>query len=164
MTPESAPGPLSLTEDGMALEFSIHEITIAVSDIMEAADKLSSAFMGTIDEVQRFPQEGFELDMGGVWIGDFHVAMVNDPSGAGPVGKFLARRGPGIFEVNVRTNDLPAAIEHLKSKGVRFINEEPRVLRDYDAGHGQVLSELRIAFADPSSTNGVLFEIAEWVD
>ena len=148
----------------MALEFSIHELTIAVNDISLAAEKLSSAFMGVIDEVQHFPDVGFELDMGGVWVGDFHIAMVNDPTGSGPIGKFLSRRGPGIFEVNVRTNDLAAAIEHLKAQGIGFINEEPRVLRNYDAGNGTVLSELRIVFVDPRTTNGVMFEIAEWVE
>lgn len=148
----------------MALEFSIHEITIAVNDIDAAASTLSGALQGTVDEVQDFPNEGFELKMGGVWIGDFHIAMVHDPSGVGPVGKFLAKRGEGIFEVNVRTNDLPAAIEHFKAQGLRFINEEPKVLTNYDAGHGQVLSELRIAFVDPRSTHGVLFEVAEWVE
>lgn len=148
----------------MALEMSIHEITMAVQDINESARALSRMFLGSIDEVQSFPQEGFELDMGGVWIGDFHIALVHDASGVGPVGRFLSKRGQGIFEVNVRTNDLPAAIEHLKAQGVRFINEEPRILENYDAGHGIVLKELRIAFADPSTTQGVLFEIAEWVE
>lgn len=148
----------------MALELSIHEITMAVNDIGATADALSRAFLGTVDEVQSFPQSGFELDMGGVWIGDFHIAMVNDPSGAGPVAKFLSKRGQGVLEVNVRTNDLPAAIEHLKAQGVRFINEEPRILENYDAGKGIVLKELRVAFADPTSTHGVMFEIAEWVE
>lgn len=148
----------------VALEFSIHEITIAVSDREAAAATFADAFGGSIDEAQVFPQEGFQLEMGGVWIGDFHIALITDPSGEGPVGRFLAKRGPGVYEVNVRTNDLPAAIEHMKKQGVRFINEEPKVLRNYDAGHGRILSELRIVFADPSTTHGVLFEVAEWVE
>ena len=148
----------------MSLELSIHEITIAVNDIDTASKTLGGALQGTIDEVQDFPNEGFQLKMGGVWVGDFHIAMVNDPSGVGPVGKFLSKRGEGIFEVNVRTNDLPAAIEHFKSQGLKFINEEPKVLENYDAGHGKVLSELRIAFVDPRTTHGVLIEVAEWVD
>ena len=68
-----------------------------------------------------------------------------------------------MYEINVRTNDLSAAIVHLKEKGLQFINEEPLVLENYDAGHGTILKELRIAFVDPRSTNGVLIEIAEWV-
>lgn len=147
----------------MSLEFTIHELTVAVNDIDQAQNHFATAFQGTEDDVQSFPQDAFELNMGGVWIGDFHIAMVNDPSGKGPVGRFLAKRGEGVYEINVRTNDLTAAVEHLKAQGVRFINEEPKVLSNYDAGHGQVLKELRICFADPSTTHGVLFEIAEWV-
>jgi catechol 2,3-dioxygenase-like lactoylglutathione lyase family enzyme len=148
----------------MALEFSIHEITIAVKDVDTAAGRFGGAFQGQIDPLQTFSAPMFSLSMGGVWIGDFHIAMVTDPTGEGPVGRFLAKRGEGIYEVNVRTNDLPAAIEHLKAQGIGFINEEPEVLRNYDAGHGHILSELRIVFADPRTTHGVLFEVAEWVE
>ena len=148
----------------MSLEFSIHEITIAVKDINEAATRFAGVFGSEPDGVQRFPQPGFQMDMGGVWIGDFHVAMASAPVGEGPIGRFLAKRGEGMYEVNVRTNDLPAAIEYMKGKGIRFVNEEPVVLKDYNAGHGQILSELRIAFVDPKSTNGVMIEVAEWVD
>ncbi len=147
----------------MALELSIHEITIAVNDIGEAQTTFAGALQGSEDEVQHFPQDNFELNMGGVWIGDFHIAMVNDPSRNGPVGRFLAKRGEGVYEVNVRTNDLPAAVKHLKSQGLRFINEEPKILENYDAGHGQVLKELRVCFVDPRTTHGVLIEVAEWV-
>lgn len=147
----------------MALEFSIHEMTIAVEDINAAQDRFAGALNGTQDEVQNFPQDSFELNMGGVWIGDFHLAMVNDPTGTGPVGRFLSKRGEGVYEVNVRTNDLPAAIGHMKAQGLRFINEEPKVLKNYDAGHGQILSELRVCFVDPRTTHGVLIEVAEWV-
>jgi methylmalonyl-CoA/ethylmalonyl-CoA epimerase len=151
-------------ERDVPLEFSIHEMTIAVKNIDAAQNRFAGALNGQSDEVQSFPQESFSLDMGGVWIGDFHIAMVNDPTGNGPVGRFLAKRGEGVYEVNIRTNDLPAAVEHMKSQGVRFINEEPKVLRNYDAGHGLILSELRICFADPSTTHGVLMEVAEWVE
>ncbi len=148
----------------MSLEFSIHEITIAVKDIGEAASRFSAIFGSEPDPVQRFPAQGFQMDMGGVWIDDFHVAMASAPEGEGPIGRFLAKRGEGMYEVNVRTNDLSAAMEHMKRQGIRFINEEPLVLTDYDAGHGKILSELRIAFVDPKTTHGVLIEVAEWVD
>jgi len=147
----------------MALELSIHEMTIAVSDIDLAQKTFAGALQGAEDVVQHFPQDAFELNMGGVWVGGFHIAMVNDPSGSGPVGRFLAKRGEGVYELNVRTNDLPAAIEHFKSQGLRFINEEPKILENYDAGHGQVLKELRVCFVDPRTTHGVLIEVAEWI-
>jgi hypothetical protein len=100
--------------------------------------------------------------MGGIWVGDFHIGLVNDPSGEGPVGRFLSKRGEGVYEVNVTTNDLPAAIEHMKSKGMRFVDEEPKVLRNYD-WNGEIFSELRIVWVDPATSHGVLIEVGEWV-
>lgn len=147
----------------MPPQFNIHEITVAVNDIDQAQERFAGAFGGVADALQRFPGANFQMDMGGVWIGDFHLAMASAPAGEGPIGRFLAKRGEGMYEINVRTDDLPAAIGHLKSHGVRFINEEPLVLENYDAGHGMILKELRIAFIDPKTTNGVLIEVAQWV-
>lgn len=147
----------------MDVEFSIHEITIAVNDIGAAQERFAAAFGGDADALQHFPGQSFQMHMGGVWIGDFHIAMASAPAGEGPIGRFLAKRGEGMYEINVRTNNLAGAIEHLKGRGLRFINEEPFVLENYDAGHGTILKELRIVFIDPTTTNGVLIEIAEWV-
>jgi methylmalonyl-CoA/ethylmalonyl-CoA epimerase len=148
----------------MSLNFSIHEITIAVNDVNGSSDRLARAFNSKPDELQSFPTTAIETDMGGVWVDDFHLAMVSAPPGKGPVGRFLANRGEGLYEINVRTNDLPAAVEHMTAQGLEFINTDPIVLEDYDAGHGLVLSELRMAFVDPRSSGGVLIEVAQWVE
>lgn len=146
----------------MALEFSIREMTIAVNDITVASERLGGALQGQVDVVVAFPQENLELEMGGIWVGDFHLALVHDPTGEGPVGRFLRKRGEGVYEVNVRTNDLKAAIEHMKAHGFRFVSETPHVLPDYD-WKGEIFSELRIVFVEPLSANGVMIELAEWI-
>jgi catechol 2,3-dioxygenase-like lactoylglutathione lyase family enzyme len=144
------------------LRFSIREVTIAVSDIAAAAQRLGGALQAKVDDVVQFPEDGLELEMGGIWVGDFHLALVHDRSGRGPVGRFLKKRGEGVYELNVRTNDLPAAIEHMKSQGFRFVSETPHVLPNYD-WNGDIYSELRIVFVDPASSHGVLIEVAEWI-
>ena len=146
----------------MGLEFSIREITLAVTDIETAAQRLGGAFQSDADHVVEFADKGLQLEMGGIWVGDFRLALVQDNSGSGPVGRFLERRGEGMYELNVKTNDLPAAIEHLKRQGMRFISEQPRILPNYE-WHGEVFSELRIVFVDPATSHGVLIEVAEWV-
>lgn len=146
----------------MSLEFRIREMTIAVHDLDEAEKRLGGALNAGVDDVVDFPEEGLQLRMGGLWVGDFHLALVNDPSGDGPVGRFLKRRGEGVYELNVSTNDLPAAIEHMKSQGMRFLSEEAKVLENYD-WNGEVFSELRIVFVDPSTSHGVLIEVGQWV-
>lgn len=146
----------------MSLEFTVREITVAVTNLDEAGRRLAGAFDSKIDGVVDFPQSGLQLQMGGIWLGDFHVALVTAPLGEGPVGRFLERRGEGVYEVNVRTNDLTAAIEHMKRQGLRFVSEEPHILKDYD-WDGEIFSELRIVFVDPATSHGVLIELAEWV-
>ncbi len=68
-----------------------------------------------------------------------------------PVGKFLAKRGPGVHHVAFRVDDLEAELARLKGLGVRLIDEEPRL-----GAEGK-----RIAFLHPKETGGVLIELCE---
>ena len=67
-----------------------------------------------------------------------------------PIGRFLERRGPGVQQVCFRVGDLEGLIRHLIDHGVRMIDEVPR------RGAGG----MRIAFVHPTSTGGVLVELA----
>lgn len=68
-----------------------------------------------------------------------------------PVGRFLARRGPGLHHLGLRVESLDAEIERLASAGARFTEGGVR------AGHGGN----RIAFLHPGWTGGVLVELVE---
>lgn len=68
-----------------------------------------------------------------------------------PIGKFLARKGPGVQQICFRVSDLKSMLEYLKDNGVKLIDEEPRL----GAGNTQ------IAFVHPHSTGGVLVELSQ---
>jgi methylmalonyl-CoA/ethylmalonyl-CoA epimerase len=68
-----------------------------------------------------------------------------------PVGKFLAKRGPGVHHIAFRVDDLEAELARLKRQGVRLIDETPR-----KGAEGK-----RIAFIHPKETGGVLIELCE---
>ncbi|MEA3136263.1 MAG: methylmalonyl-CoA/ethylmalonyl-CoA epimerase [Thermoplasmata archaeon] len=68
-----------------------------------------------------------------------------------PVGKFLAKRGPGVHHIAFRVDDLDAELARLKRQGVRLIDETPR-----KGAEGK-----RIAFLHPKETGGVLIELCE---
>lgn len=68
-----------------------------------------------------------------------------------PIGRFLDKRGPGIQQLCFRVGDLEGLLLHLKSNGVRLIDEQPR------KGAGGMM----IAFVHPASTGGVLVELAQ---
>jgi len=67
------------------------------------------------------------------------------------VGRFLAKRGPGIHHIAIEVNDIKASLAELKQKGARLIDETPRV-----GARGCL-----VAFIHPSSTNGVLLELVQ---
>ena len=68
-----------------------------------------------------------------------------------PIGKFIAKRGPGIHHIAVEVDDIITALQKLKDKGMRLIDKTPRV------GAENCL----VAFVHPSSTGGVLLELVQ---
>ena len=86
--------------------------------------------------------------------GDTRKPMVEllEPTGDDtPVGKFLAKRGPGVQQICFRVEDIDEMISMLTSNGITMIDSEPRI-----GAHGA-----KIAFVHPKSTGGVLVELAE---
>ena len=83
--------------------------------------------------------------------GDVQVELLEPQDPASPIGKFLAKRGPGIHHICYRVPDLNAALERCRSAGYQLIDATPR------RGAGG----RRIAFLHPKSTNGILLELTE---
>jgi methylmalonyl-CoA epimerase len=68
-----------------------------------------------------------------------------------PIAKYVAKRGPGLHHITLRVDDIGAALDRLKSRGVRLIDEKPR-----PGAHGSL-----VAFIHPSSAHGVLVELKQ---
>ena len=68
-----------------------------------------------------------------------------------PIAKFLEKRGAGLHHITLRVDDIQAAIAHLKARGVRLIDEQPR-----EGANGSL-----VAFIHPSSAHGVLVELKQ---
>lgn len=83
--------------------------------------------------------------------GESRIELLESTDPEGPIGKFIAKRGPGIHHVAFEVDDIESTLERLASNGVRLIDEKPRV------GAGGA----KIAFVHPSATGGVLIEICE---
>jgi methylmalonyl-CoA/ethylmalonyl-CoA epimerase len=87
----------------------------------------------------------------GVAAGDSLVELLEANSADSPIGKFVAKRGPGIHHVCFAVDDVEAALARCRAAGIRLIDETPRV-----GAEGK-----RIAFLHPSSTGGILVELSE---
>lgn len=87
----------------------------------------------------------------GLRAGDSLVELLEAESPASPIGKFIAKRGPGIHHICFAVTDLPAALDRCRTAGIRLIDDVPRM-----GAEGK-----HIAFLHPSSTAGVLVELTE---
>ncbi|HEY0378887.1 MAG TPA: methylmalonyl-CoA epimerase [Pyrinomonadaceae bacterium] len=87
-------------------------------------------------------------------VGEPRVELLEPTADDSPVAKFLEKRGAGVHHIAVRVDDIRAALARLKERGVRLIDETPRV------GAGNCL----VAFVHPSSAGGVLLELVEHTD
>lgn len=83
--------------------------------------------------------------------GDSEIELLESTSPDGPIAKYIEKNGEGIQHVALHVEDLTAALEELKEKGIRLIDEKPR----YGAG------KKNIAFIHPKATGGVLLELCE---
>jgi methylmalonyl-CoA/ethylmalonyl-CoA epimerase len=83
--------------------------------------------------------------------GDSEVELLAPLHADSPIGKFLAKRGPGIHHICYQVADLDAALEACRRAGYRLIDEMPRT-----GAAGR-----RIAFVHPKATAGILLELTD---
>jgi methylmalonyl-CoA/ethylmalonyl-CoA epimerase len=87
----------------------------------------------------------------GLAAGDALVELMESDEPDSPVGKFVAKRGPGIHHICFAVDDLDGALDRCRKFGIRLIDATPRI-----GAEGK-----RIAFLHPSATSGVLVELSE---
>ena len=87
----------------------------------------------------------------GLAAGDTLVELLEAQHPDTPIGKFVAKRGPGIHHICFAVDDLDGTLDRCRAAGVRLIDETPRL-----GAEGK-----RIAFLHPSATAGVLVELTE---
>ena len=88
----------------------------------------------------------------GLAAGDSLVELLEAQSPETPIGKFVAKRGPGIHHICFAVDDLDGTLARCRAQGIRLIDDTPRL-----GAEGK-----RIAFLHPSSTAGVLIELSEY--
>jgi len=88
----------------------------------------------------------------GLRAGEPLVELLEAESPDSPIGRFVAKRGPGIHHLCFAVDDLDLALERCRAAGIRLIDESPRIGAE----------KKRIAFLHPASTAGVLIELSEY--
>ena len=126
---------------------AVHHVAMAVEDLDEAVATYERLFGARVELRGRMEDQGIEAAY--LQVGSGRVELVSPLGDDTPVGRFLAKRGPGMHHVAFEVADVAAAIDRLAAHGADVIDSEPR---DGLGGH-------EVSFVRPDSLYGVLAEV-----
>ena len=125
----------------------IHHVGVAVDDLDEAVETYRRLFGARVEHRDRVDAQGIEA--ASLRIGAARIELVAALGDETPVGRFLAKRGPGRHHGAYEVRDVRTALAALASEGAELVDPEPRP--------GPF--ELEVAFVHPASVHGVLSEV-----
>lgn len=127
----------------------IDHVGVAVQDFDQALALYRDAFQMDVAHREIVQEQGVEAVL--LDVGENHVELLIPLGEDTPVGKFLAKKGPGLHHVAYQVGDIDATLDALKQAGMPLIDEQPRI----------GIRGSRVAFLHPKGTAGVLTEIVE---
>ena len=130
----------------------IDHIGVAVEDIDASLALYEQAYAMELVHREVVEEQGVEAVL--LDVGENHVELLSPLGPDTPVGKFLAKRGPGLHHVAYQVTDIEATLAQLRDAGLRLIDETPRT----------GIRSSRVAFLHPASSGGVLTEIVQPAD
>jgi len=127
----------------------IDHIGVAVEAIDPALELYRDSFALELAHREVVAEQGVEALL--LDVGESHVELLAPLSPDTPVGRFLARNGPGLHHVAYQVTDIDATLAQLRAAGMALIDEQPRT----------GIRGSRVAFLHPRATAGVLTEIVQ---
>src|SRR5919201_4445782 len=125
----------------------IHHLGVAVEDLDAALSTYARLFGAEVEHLAIVEEQGVRA--ASLRIGEGRVELL-EPLGADtPVGRFLAKRGPGMHHVAYEVSDLRTTLAELVDAGADLIDERPR----------PGLFGLEVAFVHPDSVHSVISEV-----
>jgi methylmalonyl-CoA/ethylmalonyl-CoA epimerase len=125
----------------------IHHLGVAVADLDEAISSYERLFGAELEGRETQDEQGVEAVS--LRVGDGRVELLAALGPDTPVGRFLARRGPGMHHVAYEVDDLSGELSRLEGEGVQLIDSTPR----------PGLFGMQVAFVHPEAAHGVLSEL-----
>jgi methylmalonyl-CoA/ethylmalonyl-CoA epimerase len=131
----------------LTTEARIAHVGVAVRDLDEAV-----RFYRDILGAHPHPEQVADgARIVGITLGTSDIELLSASDAESPIGKFLAKRGPGIHHVCFQVPDVETALARCRQAGYQLIDERPRTGAD-----GK-----RVAFVHPKATGGILIELTD---
>ena len=127
----------------------VDHIGVAVEDIDASLELYERDYGMTLVHREVVAEQGVEAVL--LDVGENHIELLAPTGPDTPVGKFIAKKGPGMHHVAYQVDDIDATLAALKQAGLRLIDETPRV----------GIRNSRVAFLHPKTAGGLLTEIVQ---
>jgi methylmalonyl-CoA/ethylmalonyl-CoA epimerase len=127
----------------------IDHVGIAVEDLDSSIEVWGQRMEMRLAHREVVEEQGVEAVL--LDVGEGHIELLAPLSPETPVGKFLAKRGPGLHHIAYQVGDIDAVLAALSASGVPLIDQQPRI----------GIRSSRVAFLHPRGTGGVLTEIVQ---
>jgi methylmalonyl-CoA/ethylmalonyl-CoA epimerase len=127
----------------------VDHIGVAVEDLDASLELYERDYGMELVHRETITEQGVEAAL--LDVGENHIELLAATGPDTPVGKFLAKKGPGLHHVAYQVDDIEAALVTLKDAGLRLIDETPRT----------GIRNSRVAFLHPSTAGGLLTEIVQ---
>ena len=131
------------------MKATLDHIGIAVSDLEAALEFYRDALGLELGPAEEVASERVRAQF--LPVGEASLELLEATAPESAIARSVERRGPGIHHITLRVDDLQVALDRLKARGVRLVDERPR------AGAGGSL----VAFIHPSAAQGVLIELKQ---
>ena len=127
----------------------VEHVAIAVNDMAESMKMLEN----TLGIEMEYEEQIGSTRLAMYPVGETYLELLSSDASAqdSRVTEWIEKNGQSLFHLCFEVDDIDGALDELKAKGVKLLDEEPRI------GHGGS----RIAFINPESTGNILIELAE---
>jgi methylmalonyl-CoA epimerase len=126
---------------------NVHHVGVAVDDLDQSTQVWTALLGAAVEHRETLEDQGVEAVS--LRAGSGRIELLAPLGPDTPVGRFLAKRGPGMHHVAFEVEDVASELERLRDEGVQLIDERPR----------RGLFGFEVAFVHPDSTGGVLAEL-----
>ncbi len=127
----------------------VDHIGVAVEDIDASLELYERDYGMTLVHRETVAEQGVEAAL--LDVGENHIELLAATGPDTPVGKFIAKKGPGMHHVAYQVDDIEATLAALKEAGLKLIDETPRI----------GIRNSRVAFLHPATAGGLLTEIVQ---
>src|SRR4030042_3105163 len=101
----------------------LNHVAVVVADIDAALAFWRDGLGLTVAGVKDMPEQKSKIAF--LPLDGSEIELVQPTDTESGIGKYLAKRGPGMHHICLEARDLDAAVARLKAKGIRLIGEIP---------------------------------------